>query len=134
MPRTGLYTLITIACVAGLAWTAYLMQHPHLVYDEQVTPCVIKHVTGVPCPSCGSSRAVISLVHGAVVGALYWNPIDLIIFSIMLISPLWIGYHVVTRRNTFLTSYQRGERILRMKWVAVSATTLVIINWIWNIS
>lgn len=126
--------LITIACVAGLAWTSYLMQHPHLVYDEQVTPCMIKHVTGVPCPSCGSSRSVISLVNGDITGAIYWNPFGLIIFAIMVISPVWIGYDLVTKRYTFLTNYRRAERMLRVKWVAASAISLVIINWIWNIS
>jgi hypothetical protein len=134
MRRTGLYSLIFIACLAGLAWTAYLMQHPHLVLDEQVTPCVIKHVTGIPCPSCGSSRSVISLVRGDVANAMYWNPFGLIIFSIMLVSPVWIGYDVATKRDTFLTSYRRAERILRIKWVAISAIALVTINWIWNIT
>jgi hypothetical protein len=134
MHRTGLYALMLAACTAGMAWTGYLLYHPHLVNDATVTPCLIKHVTRLPCPSCGSSRAVLTLMQGDVIQSVYWNPFGLLIFSIMVASPLWITYDLVTKRNSFFTAYQNIERSLRVKWVAVSAIVLVLINWIWNIS
>jgi hypothetical protein len=41
----------------------------------RVTACVFKAGTGVPCPSCGSTRALESLVAGDLVGAVLVNPL-----------------------------------------------------------
>lgn len=41
----------------------------------RVTGCVFKAGTGVPCPSCGSTRALESLAAGDLVGALLVNPL-----------------------------------------------------------
>lgn len=134
MRSRTLYALMLSACTAGLAWTGYLMHHPHLVHDEHVTPCLIKQITHVPCPSCGSSRAVLTILQGDIMQSLYWNPFGLIILAIMVISPLWMAYDLVSKRNTFFNAYQHAERLLRIKWVTVTGIILVLTNWIWNIS
>jgi Protein of unknown function (DUF2752) len=40
-----------------------------------VTVCLFKGLTGIPCPTCGSTRAVGRLVHLDVAGALAMNPL-----------------------------------------------------------
>lgn len=37
--------------------------------------CVFKVVTGVPCITCGSSRALAALAAGDLIPALRWNPL-----------------------------------------------------------
>lgn len=39
-----------------------------------VPSCVFKGLTGIPCPTCGATRAVVCLSHGDVVGAVIMNP------------------------------------------------------------
>lgn len=35
--------------------------------------CKFKEVSGLPCPSCGGTRAVICLVHGQILKSLYYH-------------------------------------------------------------
>ncbi len=36
--------------------------------------CTFKHLTGLPCLTCGMTRSWVSLVHGDIAQALAWNP------------------------------------------------------------
>jgi hypothetical protein len=38
-------------------------------------PCALHQWLGVPCATCGSTRALLALTHGDVLGALVWNPL-----------------------------------------------------------
>src|SRR4051794_26787095 len=38
-------------------------------------PCLFHLVTGIPCPGCGSTRAILQLVQGHVAAALFFNPL-----------------------------------------------------------
>lgn len=37
-------------------------------------PCLIKTFTGIPCPTCGATRALRHLLHGDLVAAIATNP------------------------------------------------------------
>lgn len=132
MPRTRLYSLILIACFAGYAWLGYLQYKDHR--HQETSVCLIKELTSVPCPSCGSSRAVLSIMDGDFIGALHWNPFGYILTLIMLISPVWIIRDLILHKNSFYGFYQKIESLLRVKWVAVLLISVVIVNWIWNIT
>jgi Protein of unknown function (DUF2752) len=42
----------------------------------RLTPdCVFKGLTGIPCPTCGSTRAVVQLSHGDFLSAFVMNPL-----------------------------------------------------------
>lgn len=131
LTRNKLYTLILIACVAGYAWLSYS------VMNEQSTSsfdgCLIKHVTDIPCPSCGATRSVISLMRGNFIEALYINPIGIIVAGIMLITPFWILFDLYTMRSTLFIFYQKTESNLRRLKYALPLILLVMANWVWNI-
>lgn len=38
-------------------------------------PCVLHRVTGLYCPGCGGTRAVIALFHGQILRSLFYHPI-----------------------------------------------------------
>jgi len=42
--------------------------------DHGPVLCLFRALTGLPCPSCGMTRAFIALGHGSVSGALHYNP------------------------------------------------------------
>ena len=52
------------------------------------TTCLIKKVIGFDCPTCGMTRAVISLLHADVDGYLYYNPMALPMFI-----SVWLFIH-----------------------------------------
>lgn len=131
--RNKLYILLFFACLLGYVWV-YFSVAEQLVSNESVEVCLVKHVTGVPCPSCGATRSVASLTKGEFLAALHVNPIGYIIASIMLIAPIWITADVLFNKQTLYNFYQRMESFLRKPHYAIPLAILVIANWIWNIS
>ncbi len=125
-----LYTVLLLGCAGGYAWVAWTVNEP----ANEATVCLVKNVTGLPCPSCGSTRAVAALASGDVYGALQWNPLGFLIATVLLIAPIWIGYDFATRKQTLVTFAERTERFLERPWVAIPAVALVLVNWIWNFS
>jgi len=51
--------------------------------------CTLRRVTGLPCPTCGGTRATMSLVQGHLLDAMTLNPGVTIL---LLLTPLWIAW------------------------------------------
>ena len=132
MGRNKLYVLLSWACAAGDIWLM-LIYHRNVTLSLEPGVCMFKRVTGVPCPSCGSTRSVLSILNGDIFGAILWNPIGIIIVFILLVFPFWIIYDVLFRKDTLYRFYNRSELFLRRNWIAIPAILLVLLNWIWNI-
>jgi len=133
MSRNKLYVLLSAACIAGYGWLIFTF-YRGIEHLAEPHVCLFKQVTTIPCPSCGSTRSVLSLIKGDIAGAFYWNPFGLVLIAILLIAPLWISYDLISRKDTLFSTYSRTEMQLRNKWIAIPAILIVIINWIWNIN
>jgi hypothetical protein len=48
--------------------------------------CLLREWTGVPCPTCGTTRLIEDLLSGDILGALAWNPL---VFLIMTAVAVW---------------------------------------------
>ena len=46
-------------------------------------PCIFREVTGLPCPSCGSTRAVLALARLDVARAMRLSPISVVAASML---------------------------------------------------
>ncbi|MDP3641711.1 MAG: DUF2752 domain-containing protein [Bacteroidota bacterium] len=132
MARNKLYVLLSSACAAGYIWLM-LTYHRNVSLALEPGVCLFKRVTGVPCPSCGSTRSVLSILNGDIIGAILWNPFGIIIVSILLVFPVWMIGDVLSRKNTLFNAYNRTELFLKRRWIAIPAILLVLLNWIWNI-
>ena len=93
----------------GLAavWPA-LPVHPPLA-------CPLRATTGVPCPLCGMTRAVVAAVHGDLAASLRYNPagvIAVLIIVAFLVSP-------------------RVRRVSLPVWLLPAAGAL---PWAWNVT
>jgi len=69
--------VLVAAGALGAAWL-------HLGFPTPV--CHFREWTGIPCPTCGSTRLAEALLSGDIVGALAWNP--LIFFGLAAVA-LW---------------------------------------------
>ncbi len=126
-----LYGLMTVFCVAGYTW---LYLHIDKSWSTHVgTVCILKRTTGIPCPSCGSTRSILSLLHGDLVAALLWNPFGYLIFAGLLIVPFWMMHDVIRKQRTLLTVYQNMESLLQRRIVTWPLVIMVLLNWCWNI-
>lgn len=133
LDRNKLYLILFIACIAGYIWL-YFSITKNITENKSVEVCLIKHLTNIPCPSCGSTRSVISLTKGDFIGALNFNPIGYLVAMIMLITPIWITADTIKRTKTLFVFYHKIETYLKRPRIAIPLILLVIINWIWNIT
>ena len=132
MSRNKLYALLSTACVTGYIWLTFSYFWGASIENDPGV-CLFKHFTNIPCPSCGSTRSILSLLHGDILGSIAWNPFGLILMLILVISPLWIFYDVVNRKESLMKFYNNFECFLKRRYIAVPAVFLVLMNWIWNI-
>ena len=130
MTRNKLYSLLLIACLAGFI---YLFYNIHTLQSQTFRVCIIKNVSGYPCPSCGTTRAVTLLLNGRFIESLVLNPIGIVVAIIMIIFPIWILIDIIFKKETFYFWYKKAEGTIRKPWLASILIVLVLLNWIWNI-
>jgi len=117
-----------------LGWTWILFNRIILPQHQasQLHACFIKQLTGLPCPSCGTTRSVICLLSGNFKEAFFFNPLGILMVFLMFIIPLWILYDWICRKKSFYRIYLKIEVLFRNKFIAGTAILLIISNWIWN--
>jgi hypothetical protein len=134
MQKKWLYILVGVCCTAGCLWVLWNVQH-YALTDPQagLDVCLFHRVTGLPCPSCGSTRAILYITRLQFGQALYANPVGFILAAAMLVFPFWILYDIAVSKSTFYRFYQTLETCIRKRWVTVILILLVTANWLWNI-
>lgn len=133
MNKNKLYLFVIFACFVGYGWLLFSLHHEHEIQSQEFTVCLFKKVTTVPCPSCGTTRSVIQLLHGNFLSAILINPFGIIVGLIIIIAPVWISYDFIQKKKTFYPAYLKIETILRKRKVAIVLIVLVLANWIWNV-
>lgn len=131
--RNKLYTLLFISCLAGYIYL-YISLTSNFIEHKSVEVCPIKFTTNMPCPSCGSTRSVISIVNGKFRDALSINPLGYIIAIVMVLIPLWLLIDVLIKKKSLFKFYIKMETYLKKPQLAIPLIVLVLINWIWNIT
>lgn len=132
--RRRLYTLLSVALLAGYIWLIFELATNPEGRDTSPNLCLFKDVTTLPCPSCGSTRAILALFQGDIVRSLSINPFGMLLALIMIVAPFWLAFDFIAHKKTLLERYRQAEAILRKPFIAFPLILLVIINWIWNIT
>lgn len=130
--RRDLYILLISGLALGYLWLFYSLENN--AADEHAGVCLFRFVTGIPCPSCGSTRSVISLLHGHFLEALSINPLGIIVAVIMIVAPVWIFFDLAAGKSTFSRMYGFLERMLMKPAIAIPLIAAVLLNWVWNIT
>jgi hypothetical protein len=133
LSRNKLYLIILIACVAGYVWLAMNWLYPPIHHSKETSICLLKHFTNIPCPSCGSTRSLLSILNGNFIEGFYLNPLGYLLLAIMIIAPIWVVYDLMRQSQTLMTFYKQTEIFLSRKKIAIPAIALVLLNWAWNI-
>jgi hypothetical protein len=131
--RNKLYLLIFTACLAGYIWYFYNTSEK-FTKTAELDVCIIKHTTNIPCPSCGSTRSVITLLQGNFIEAFLINPLGLIVAAIMIFAPLWIIADITVGKSTLFNFYKKTEVFLKQPKYSIPLIFFTVINWIWNIT
>ena len=132
MSRNKLYLLFLVLSTAGYSWIFWNLFQIHSG-GVPVTICLFKKITGIPCPSCGTTLSVLALIKGNFYEAFAANPLGFIIFTLLFIVPLWILIDLVLGKDGFYKFYSTMERFIRRKWIAYPAILLLVLVWLINI-
>ncbi len=130
MTKNKLYSVLLIACLAGIG---YLFYQINSVQKEEFHVCLFKNVTGFPCPSCGTTRAIMLLLNGEFVKSMQLNPFGIVVVLLMGAIPLWILADIILKKDTFYYWYKKIETVIRKPIFATILILIVVLNWIWNI-
>ncbi len=101
------YIVVAAALLAG--WSLYSLAGP--------SGCMIKAVTGLPCPGCGLTRAYVALFHGHFRDAFFYHPL----FPVVLL----IGACVAGKQLPLLSSLVSNERWWGMIFAAFSGVYII---------
>jgi Protein of unknown function (DUF2752) len=110
----------TVLCV-GLALTA-----PNL----QVPRCAFKTLTGLPCPTCGATRASLALARGEIATAFSINPL---VCAAIAAAGLYLAYAAIVlagRLPRLRLQLSRREVPL----ARAAAVVLIVLNWAYLIA
>ena len=66
--------------------------------------CLLKVLTGVPCPFCGATRATILAAHGAWLQSLLLSPLGVAVIGVGPPVGLWLGLCALLGRDLGLTA------------------------------
>ena len=111
----------------GAAALALLLLTPVApVVAPDLPPCFFHQITGLPCPTCGGTRAVLALLSGDVPGALHANPLVAAILVFFTGGGLFAGA---------IAAFGRGVREpARIPGSGRAALVVVVAaNWLWLI-
>ena len=96
--------------------------------------CIFKEVTGIPCPSCGTTRSMLQILEGNLTESLVINPLGVTFALALVILPLWILADVSRKTDSFYRLYRRTEEaFIQHRWLSVTGVLLIALNWFWNI-
>jgi hypothetical protein len=88
--------------------------------------CVLKQTTGIPCPSCGLTRAVVSAVHGDWAASRAFHRLGPVVLLFLVLQVLyrtaWLGLPPLRTKIT------RAGRILDLALFPLMV--LMLVNWI----
>jgi len=109
------------------AASAVALRPVWLTVAPLLRPCVFRALTGVPCPTCGTTRAATALLNGELTTAIAANPMAALAGLVFVAgAPLAVGWTMTKRKLPSAT----GPLPV---WVRVVAASLIGLNWVYVI-
>lgn len=88
--------------------------------------CFFREITGIPCPTCGGTRAALALLSGDLAGAFHANPLVAAAFVLLVGGGLVAGAIALAGRGV-----REPERI--PGWARAAVILVLAANWLWLI-
>lgn len=95
----------------------------------ELSTCGFKRMFGLPCVSCGSTRATVHLLHGDLFTAISFQPMTMMIYLLLLV---WGGLSLwafTKRRSLHLELSKREDFLVKASLVAVP-----VVNWFYLVA
>jgi hypothetical protein len=121
---------LAVAVAAVLPLVAWWLRRWPEAPAALLPPCLMRAATGLPCPTCGGTHALVDLAHGRLASAFTANPlVSLGTLALVLWSLAGVAVSVVPRwRRRVEASPGDGRRLL------VLVLALIAASWTWQLA
>lgn len=109
-------SLLLIAALLGAAWLSLGLPTPL---------CPLHALSGIPCPTCGTTRAASALLHGDISRALAWNPLTALALAFAALYVLYAAAVVIGKLPRLRWEVSCAES----RWIRIFAILLIAANW-----
>ena len=123
LPRLTLLALGLMAAIAAMFVSLFSRQIIHGVY------CPLRTATGVPCPTCGSTHAIVSLLHGHLFGALRYNPLTTATAVLFAAAFTWAAVASISPRWRIVPVLSALEK----RAILYGTALLLLANWFYEV-
>ena len=105
-----------------LGWPMALLGAPLVLSLGELPLCGFRHLTGVPCPLCGGTRACAALAAGDFLAAWQLSPGLMVLLAIAAVHSVQLGFeawsgHRVQRGRMGANAWRAGFAVLMASWV-----------------
>ena len=106
----------------ALGWPIALLGAPLVLSLGDLPLCGFRHVTGLPCPLCGGTRACAALANGNFLEAWQFNPGLMALLALAAAYSVQLGFEAWTGRRVQrwrmgVDAWRVGLSALRAGWV-----------------
>lgn len=114
---------MAFGAISGLA----LLAARFFPFELVPSVCGLRNATGLPCPTCGMTRAFVRVAHGDWNGALDVNPLGTVLCVVAALFVAWIVLRMTVLKRGFVwVATAREKRI-----GAIALAVVLGVNWIY---
>jgi len=132
MPKNKLYGLVVILSILAYTWLIYNSFLP-IDAEEGITLCWFKRISGLPCPSCGSTSGMAEIFKGNFNQAFQFNPFAYSSLFILVFASSWVIHDLIRKKDGLYQFYLYINIKLKKKRIIIPIILLILSIWIWNI-
>ncbi len=132
MSEKKLFRTVSVALNAAAVYLFLHMYFKHEIFSNTNT-CLFRKATSIPCPGCGTTRAIETLLSGNILKSIIINPYGIIVLTMIVFVPVWMSFDKIFSRNSFFHFYNKAEIYISKRSVMIPLILLGLINWAWNI-
>lgn len=126
------YKIAWLFCIAGWAWI--FLQLSLSGHNDLFSVCWIKNLTGLPCPACGTTRAITCILTGNFALAQNQNIFGFPALLVLIMLPVWMLVDMYNEKTSLHKAYTGFENTLKRRPLVFALFIATItLNWAWNI-
>ncbi|MBN1223528.1 MAG: DUF2752 domain-containing protein [Candidatus Aminicenantes bacterium] len=129
------HVIVFSVCAGILSGALFLSpvhaEGDHLSIGSMPVPdmCIFKNLTGIPCPGCGLSRAIVAAAHGRIRESLFHHRLGLLTLAYILLQFLYRSARIAAPVLTF--RFSGAEKYLNRGIAVLGA--LYMLNWFYTL-
>ncbi|MEG1580149.1 MAG: DUF2752 domain-containing protein [Bacteroidaceae bacterium] len=127
MSKSRLYFFLVTTITAGLT----LLELTEAGYTFVI--CPFRLIFGIPCPACGSTRALIAIQNGSFLDALRINPLSYLLLTGAIIALLVLLLDVLFQKRYTWQLYLLFDKSMRRPIFFIPSLLLLAALWLYQL-